>query len=261
MKRSGRKFGVICDLDGVLHRGEKPIKGADKFINRLQQSRRPFIFLTNSPEKTPEELSESLIRFKIHVPPDQFLTAGREIVQFITCQTKRPTAFLIGNQSFRLYLKRHGIRFSDKRADFVIVATGGIYGRDELEQATRLVLEGARLIVPNAEPLGLKSDGVSLGCGALVAPVETAAERKAYIVGKPNHLMVKEALRRINRSPHEVYMIGDSMDTDVHVGFESGMKTILVLSGLTKKAKLARFVYRPDYIFRTVNEIDFRKLP
>jgi NagD protein len=94
-----------------------------------------------------------------------------------------------------------------------------------------------------------------------MATLERASERSAYYIGKPNPLMMRIATQKMGLHSSEAYMVGDRMDTDIRVGMEAGMQTILVLSGVTKKTDLAAFPFRPNYIYPTVGQIPLYKLP
>jgi NagD protein len=79
--------------------------------------------------------------------------------------------------------------------------------------------------------------------------------KSAYFVGKPNPLMMRHALKRLNCHRIEAAIIGDRMDTDIIAGLESEIDTVLVLSGVTRLEDLEKFPYRPKYILKDVGEI------
>ena len=139
--------------------------------------------------------------------------------------------------------------------DYVVVGEGRGYGMEALERAVRLVLKGARLIGTNPDLSGPVEGGIVPACGALVAPIELAAKTKAYFVGKPNPLMMRHGMRRLNSRREETVIIGDRMDTDIVAGVETEIETVLVLSGVTALEDLAVFPYQPGHILEGVFEI------
>jgi NagD protein len=136
----------------------------------------------------------------------------------------------------------------------VIGETRG-YSYEVVEKAINLVMGGARLIGANPDITGPGEHGIVPATKALVAPIEMATGRKAYFVGKPNPLMMRNALKKIKCNREESVIIGDRMDTDIVAGIESEIDTCLVLSGITSRDMIDHFPYRPKYILNGV--IDF----
>ena len=89
----------------------------------------------------------------------------------------------------------------------------------------------------------------------MISPIELTTGRKAYFVGKPNPLMMRHALKKLNCHRADAVMIGDRMDTDILSGLESGLDTALVLTGVTAKEDLVKFTYQPTYVLKDVGEI------
>ena len=119
----------------------------------------------------------------------------------------------------------------------------------------RLVLKGAKLIGTNSDLTGPAEDGIIPACRAMIAPIEMATGQTAYFVGKPNPLMMRTGLRILGVHSEDAVMIGDRMDTDVISGMESGMSTVLVLSGVSTRATLDEFAYRPSVVLDGVGDI------
>ncbi|MCI6530280.1 MAG: HAD hydrolase-like protein, partial [Mesosutterella sp.] len=121
--------------------------------------------------------------------------------------------------------------------------------------ALTLVLGGSRLIATNADITGPGSYGLIPATGAMVSPIEIASGQKAYFVGKPNPLMLRRVMDGFGVHASQSVMIGDSMGTDIRGGLETGMCTVLVLSGLTKRESLAAYAYRPDIVIDGVGDL------
>ncbi|MEI6602275.1 MAG: HAD hydrolase-like protein, partial [Clostridia bacterium] len=117
------------------------------------------------------------------------------------------------------------------------------------------VLKGAKLIGTNPDLTGPTEKGIVPATRALIAPIELSTGKQAYYIGKPNPLMMRHARKRLGCTSEETAIIGDRMDTDIIAGIESGMDTILVLSGVTSEEMLINFPYRPSYIFNGVGDI------
>lgn len=139
--------------------------------------------------------------------------------------------------------------------DYVIVGECRTYNYESLERAVQLVRNGARLIGTNPDITGPIEGGIAPACGSLISPVELASGKNAYFVGKPNPLMMRTGLKMLGVHSAEAAMIGDRMDTDIIAGIETGLDTVLVLSGVTTKNDIETFPYRPSYILNGVGDI------
>ena len=245
----------------MIHRGDKLIPGARRFVEELKRSGRRYIFLNNSAERSSRGLRVQLLKLDVDIPTSAFLPVSDSIVGFLTSQRKSPSVFLIGSTSLRSKLAAAGVRLVSRKVEYVLVGSGEGFTKKNIDLAIGMVLNGSKLITANGEAAGITENGLSAGCGALVAPIERATGCKAYVVGKPNHLMVRSALAAIESSPENCLIIGDGFDTDIRVGFESGMKTVLVLSGITKRSDIPNCPYQPDYVFEDVGKISPDKLP
>jgi NagD protein len=123
-------------------------------------------------------------------------------------------------------------------------------------RAIRLIVNGARFIATNPDVSGPSERGIVPACGAMAALIEKASGVSPLFIGKPNPLMMRMALNYLDAHSEETVMVGDRMDTDIISGVNSGMDTILVLSGVTQRSDIDRFPYQPTYIFDSVRDID-----
>jgi NagD protein len=148
-----------------------------------------------------------------------------------------------------------GFSMNDVNPDYVVFGSSKSLNYEQIEKASRLVMNGAKLIGTNSDLTDPSEDGIVPACRALIAPIEMTTGKSAYFVGKPNPLMMRHALKRMNCHRIEAAIIGDRMDTDIIAGIESELDTILVLSGVTTKQDIDKFPYRPKYVMRDVGEI------
>ena len=179
---------------------------------------------------------------------------------FLKQQQQGSTAYIVGGGGLASELYKAGFSISEHRPDYVVVGKTAGVNFDMLRTAVRLIREGAKFIGTNPDVVDPTPEGVEPACGAILAAIERASDRKPYVIGKPNALMMTIATRKLGVHADETLMIGDRMDTDVVGGLEAGMRTCLVLSGVTTQEMVEQFPYRPDYIFNHVGEIHPREL-
>ena len=247
--------GFICDMDGVIYHGNRILPGVVDFINWLQKENKEFLFLTNNSSYTPRELQQKLARMGINVSEDHFYTSALATATFLKEQEPNCSVYAIGEAGLFNALYDNGIIMNDVNPDYVVVGEGKSYSLDTLTKATNLVLNGAKLIGANSDVSGPIENGIMPACGALVAPIEIATGTHAYFCGKPNPLMMRTGLKLLKCHSSEAVMIGDRMDTDIISGLESGMSTVLVLSGVSTKETINSYAYRPTVVLNGVGDI------
>ena len=247
--------GFICDMDGVIYLGNQLLPGVAEFVNWLNENDKRFLFLTNSSERSPKELQQKLQRMGLDIGEEHFYTSALATAAFLKKQAPGCTAFVIGAPGLLNALYDVGVTMNDVDPDYVIVGETASYNYEVITKAVRLVLNGARLIATNSDLTGPTEFGIAPACRSLVAPIELATGKKAYFMGKPNPLMMRTGLQLLGVHSEEAAMVGDRMDTDVIAGMESGLATVLVLSGCTSRTDVNDYPYRPTYILNGVGDI------
>jgi len=252
---SGQKSYLI-DMDGVLVRGSQPVPGANEFIQRLRAAERKFLVLTNNPLYTPRDLTARLERIGLQIPPEAIYTSALATAQFLQSQLPNGTAYVIGDVGLTTALYDVGYIITDHAPDYVVVGETTSLSYERLTHAVRFVSAGARFVATNPDVSGPGDGGMVPACGAIAALIAAATGVRPYFVGKPNPLMMRTALRTLGAHSEESVMIGDRMDTDIIGGTESGLDTILVLTGVTRREEVERFPYRPTLVVESVAEIE-----
>ena len=234
------KKGFICDMDGVSYHGNRILPGVAEFIQWLHEEEKEYLFLTNNSGYTPRELNQKLARMGLDVPEEHFYTSALATAAFLKDQAPGCSVFAIGEAGLLNALYDAGITMNDVNPDYVVVGEGRSYSLDTLTRATNLVMGGAKLIGANSDVSG---------------PIEMATGKQAYFCGKPNPLMMRTGLRLLHCHSADAVMVGDRMDTDVISGLESGMSTVLVLSGVSTEETLNTYSYRPSVVLPGVGDI------
>lgn len=256
MKKEPRARNYIIDMDGVIYRGRTMITGADRFVERLEKLGRRFLFLTNSSDSTPADLRARLSAMGIRVGVECFYTSALATAAFLHAQKPEGKAFILGERGLEEALSEIGYTITEKDPDFVVLGETRDYDFYQLATAIRLIDGGIPFLATNPDVTGPFDGGLIPACGSFAALIEKATGRSPYFVGKPNPLIMRKALRTLDVHSTETAIIGDRMDTDIVAGIESGMETILVLSGVTHREDLIRYPYRPDFIFDSVADIE-----
>jgi NagD protein len=242
-------------MDGVLVTGTKVIPGAIEFIERLRAANAPFMVLTNNSKRTPRDHQARLSAIGLDIPDESIFTSALATARFLESQRPGGSAYVIGEAGLTTALHEIGYVLTEHDPDYVVLGETSSYNFESITIAIRLIDAGARFIATNPDVSGPGEKGKVPATGAVAELITAATGVRPYFVGKPNPLMMRAALRMLDAHSEESIMIGDRMDTDMIAGLESGLETILVLTGVTDISEVDRFPYRPTRVVDSVADI------
>ena len=242
----------LTDMDGVLVHEEHALPGAAEFLERLVERERRFLVLTNNSIYTPRDLSARLARAGLQVPEEYIWTSALATAAFLADQVPNGSAYVIGEAGMTTALHEVGYVLTDTDPDYVVLGETRTYSFEAITQAIRLVHLGARFIATNPDVTGPSPEGPLPATGSVAALITKATGAEPYFVGKPNPMMFRSAMNRIEAHSETTIMVGDRMDTDIVAGIEAGLETILVLSGSTSRQQIARFPFRPTHVLDSI---------
>ena len=244
----------LSDMDGVLIREEHAVPGAIEFLARLIERDRRFLVLTNNSIFTPRDLAARLALSGLDVPEESIWTSALATATFLADQLPHGSAYVIGEAGMTTALHEVGYTLTDRNPDFVVLGETRTYSFETITKAIRLIERGARFIATNPDASGPSADGPLPATGSVAALITKATGRDPYFVGKPNPMMFRSALNRIEAHSETTVMVGDRMDTDIVAGIEAGLDTILVLTGSTKRTDIEQYPYRPGRVLESIAE-------
>ena len=245
----------LTDMDGVLWHEGKALPGACELIAKWQADGTPFLVLTNNSIFTPRDLSARLKAGGLDVPEDRIWTSALATASFLNKQKPKGTAYVLGESGLTTALHEIGYVMTDFNPDYVVLGETRNFNFDNLTKAIRLINNGARFIATNPDATGPSAEGVLPATGSVAALITKATGREPYIVGKPNPMMFRSAMNKIQAHSESTGMIGDRMDTDVVAGIEAGLHTVLVLTGIADDAEILKYPFRPTEILQGVFEL------
>lgn len=245
----------LTDMDGVLVHEEHALPGAAEFIARLREREIPFQILTNNSIYTPRDLAARLRASGIDVDESAIWTSALATASFLADQVPGGSAYVIGEAGLTTALYEQGYILTSSQPDYVVLGETRTYSFSAITRAIRLISNGARFIATNPDVTGPSLEGPLPATGAVAAMITAATKREPYFVGKPNPVMIRTALNRINAHSEHTAMIGDRMDTDVVAGMEAGLRTYLVLTGSTKAEEVESFPYRPTAVMDGIKDL------
>ena len=245
----------LTDMDGVLVHEDEPIAGGSEFIDALKASGLKFLVLTNNSIYTPRDLRARLLGSGIDVPEDAIWTSALATAQFLSDQRPQGSAYVVGEAGLTNALHDIGYVMTDRDPDYVVLGETRTYSFEAITRAIRLIDSGARFLATNPDVSGPSVNGTLPATGSVAALIRTATGREPYFIGKPNPLMMRSALNRLEAHSESTVIVGDRMDTDIKSGLEAGLRTVLVTTGSTRPDQVETFPYRPTRVVDSIADL------
>ncbi len=260
------KLGIILDMDGVLYRGEEPLKGAREAVDFLKERGIPFVLLTNNSTKTPGSYREKLLRMGIEVSEERIVTSGLATRLYMEEHFKPGKVFVIGGEGLLEEMKGLGWGIVDvegakeggwRDVEYVVVGLDPDLTYEKLKYGTLAVRNGARFIGTNPDTTYPAEEGLYPGAGAIVAALKASTGEEPIIIGKPNEPAYEVAVERLRSFGDfdEVWMVGDRLDTDIAFAKRFGMKAVMVLTGVSSLEDVEGSGTRPDVVLTGIGEL------
>ncbi len=248
--------GFLLDMDGVLYRGMSVREGARELIAHLNEHNIPYLCLTNNATRTAAQYEQKLHQLGLPIPASRVLGVAETTARWLAARSPGATVYVIGADGLRQELSRSGLRLVEtEEATWVVVGLDMELTYGKLKVATRAICRGAGFVGTNPDTTFPEADGLSPGCGAILAALEAATNKRPIIIGKPEPIIFREALARLSLPPEQVAIVGDRLDTDILGGQRMGLTTILVLGGVTTPEELETSPIRPDYVFENLVDL------
>jgi NagD protein len=250
------KKGFLIDMDGVIYGNDTLIPGADKFIAQLQERNIPFLFMTNNSQRTPLDAVNKVEKMGIKISEENVYTSAMATASFLSFMHPKGSAYVLGEGGLITSLANEGYNLVNHNPDFVVVGEGRNFTLEMVNSAVDMILSGSKFIATNLDPSPKKTGWTNLGIKAVVKMIEEASGKKAFSVGKPSPVMMRAARKYLGLEARETVIIGDTMDTDILGGVQLGYTSILTLSGVSSKASLRDYAFKPDLIVNSVSDIN-----
>lgn len=254
--------GVVLDMDGVLWHGDMPLPGLKGLFGALEHQDLPFVLATNNATRTVEQYVRKLERFGVRVRPEQVLTSPGATAGYLKGRFPEGTrVYAVGEEGLHRTLAEAGFAVigpDEVRAGVSApVVVGGLttagLSYDLLATASLLVRGGATFVATNYDLTYPSERGELPGAGAVLSVITNATGVLPTVVGKPHRAMFDEALRRLGTPPAETLMVGDRLETDIEGAGAAGLKTALVLTGVSRREDIGSTV--PDYVLDDLNAL------
>ena len=246
----------LLDMDGTFYLGNKIIDGSLAFIEKVRETGRDFLFLTNNSSHNSAFYVERLRKMGLDVPREKILTSGEATAYKLAELYPKKRCFVLGNEYLIAELSENGVTVDQENPEMVVIGYDTTLDYKKMTRVCDLVRAGLPYVATHPDFNCPTETGFAPDIGAIMAFIAASADRRPdLIVGKPNPGIVEAALRRTGRKTHELAMVGDRLYTDIETGLRSGMRAILVMSGETTEEMLEKSATKPDLKFDRLSDM------
>lgn len=247
----------MIDLDGTMYKGTEQIEAASDFVKKLRENGISYLFVTNNSSRTPAQVAEKLRGFDIPAEEELVFTTSQATANYIYDQNKDASVYVIGEEGIRSAIEEKGFQFAGENADYVVVGIDRSINYEKLAVACLAVRNGATFISTNGDIAIPTERGLMPGNGSLTSVISVSTQTKPIFIGKPESIIMEQALKVLGTAKEETIMVGDYYDTDILAGMNAGMDTLLVHTGVTTKELLQDYDRKPTYTIDSLDQWEF----
>jgi len=246
----------MLDMDGTFYLGEKLFPWSLGFIDTLQKLGIGYLFLTNNSSKDRYLYAEKISRMGLRVSEEQVLTSGEATAIYMEGRYPGKRLFVAGTPSLLNEFSSRGFTLDDQNPEAVVLGFDTTLTYEKLWKLCDFVRAGLPYVATHPDINCPTEHGFMPDIGAFLAAVTASTGRSPdIIIGKPNRMIAEAAAKKLDLPLQSLAMVGDRLYTDIAIGREAGITSILVLSGETRTEDLPGSPYQPDYVFTHLGEL------
>lgn len=257
---------LIIDMDGVLWHGNQAIVGLTDFFQTLRDQNLRFILATNNASHTPQQYVKKLADMGVAVDLKEIMTSAMATALYLTelMDPAQTRIFVVGEDGAVQALLEQGFTLTglyelnsatSKGADVVVCGKDHTISWDKLATATLNIRAGAKFIGTNGDNTLPTELGLIHGNGAILAALQTATGVSPTIIGKPEPIMYQQAISRLGADLAETIAIGDKLETDILGAVRTGIRSLMVLSGVSTEVDLKASEYQPTWVMPDIRAV------
>jgi 4-nitrophenyl phosphatase len=250
----------IIDMDGVLWHGEQPLPGMQEFFTVLRERGLKFVLATNNAASTPDQYVAKLARMGVAVTREEVLTSSLATAAYLAerCESAQTKVFAIGEDGVQQALAEKGFSLRglyEIDADYVVCGMDKGISWDKLATATLNIRAGAKFIGTNPDTSLPTERGITHGNGAILAAIQAGSGVAPITIGKPAPIMYQQAMACLQVDPAHTIAIGDRLETDILGAVNAGIRSVMVLTGISTQEEVEQESYGPTWIVPGLPEI------
>jgi len=252
----GEVKAFLLDMDGTFFLGDRLLPGGLELLELLNRRGLPFSFLTNNTSRSKLDYIRKLRGLGVSEEDARVFTAGDATISYLNKYHAEKKVFLLGTPSLMESFSAGGIALSESDPDLVVIGYDTSLTYERLSAFCRFVRQELPYIATHPDVNCPTPEGLVPDIGAMMRLVEASTGRRAdVVIGKPNPGIVDALAEEWGLEPEDLVMVGDRLYTDIALGKTIGVKTVLVLSGETRRADLESAIYQPDLVCENLADL------
>ncbi|SHN28051.1 TIGR01457 family HAD-type hydrolase [Gracilibacillus kekensis] len=249
--------GFLIDLDGTVYKGTEKIVEAIEFVKELECKNLPYLFLTNNSTKHPSDVSEKLVDMGVPSTTEHVFTTSMATASYIKEQNRDAKVYPIGEEGLHMALEECGLEIVEENADVVVMGLDRDINYEKLAKGVLNIRSGASFVATNGDVALPTERGFLPGAGSLISVLSVSTGVQPKFIGKPESIIVEQALEVLGTSKEETLMVGDNYATDILAGINAGIDSLLVHTGVTTKEDLKSIEKQPTFTIDSLAEWTF----
>ncbi|WP_246798165.1 HAD-IIA family hydrolase [Alkalibacter rhizosphaerae] len=248
----------LLDMDGTIYLGNELIPGAKEFLHRIKAEGKSYLFLTNNSSKDKEAYVRKLSNMGIEATLDDVFSSGDATIHYLKKHTDHKHLFLLGTPALEQSFRKAGFKVYNERnenVECVVLGFDTTLTYDKLWAACDYVRELPYIATHPDFNCPLEGGKFMPDIGAMIAFIKAATEKEPVVIGKPKTHMLDAILEIYGLDKTTVAMVGDRLYTDIKMGEDLGITSVLVLSGETSMEDYQASPIQADFIFDSVDEM------
>ncbi|WP_173915749.1 TIGR01457 family HAD-type hydrolase [Halobacillus sp. Marseille-Q1614] len=244
----------LIDLDGTMYRGIEPIDGAAEFVQRLNVKSIPYLFVTNNSSMVPKELADKLNNMGIQASKDNVFTSSMATAKYIDSKKPGANVFIIGENGLWQALEDQNLKPVKEEADFVTIGIDRKISYEKLAMACLEIRNGAELVSTNKDAAIPTERGMVPGNGAITSVLSVSTGVTPTFVGKPEAILMEQAVEMLGFPKEDILMVGDNYDTDIMAGIKAGIDTLMVETGVSTRDGIKHLNKQPTHHVKNLSD-------
>ncbi len=249
----------LFDMDGTVYLGNKVLPGAAGVFAQLKKLGKSYYFLTNNSSRDQDYYQEKLDGMGIDAHREQILISSHSLAHYLS---EKPVkrVFVLGTRELKEYLAYSGYKILEKNTqvpDYVVVGFDTGLDYEKLTIACQHIDSGVPYVATHPDVRCPLEGGLYIpDCGSLLALIKTATGKECeFVAGKPSRQMLDVVTKKTGVPFSQLAMVGDRLNTDIALGNNNGILSILLLKGEATLEDLKTSVIKPDIVLPSIEKL------
>ncbi len=245
----------IVDMDGTFYLGDGLLPGALRFADAVKKKGKRFFFFTNNSSHDEDECLARLRRLGYPAEKGSVIISSHVTADFLRRNRAGKSVYLVGNRNLTKDFREAGIPLVEMNPDIVVIGFDTELTYEKLNKAANFIASGAEYIATHPDVNCPLANGFMPDVGAFMALIKASTGRQPdLIMGKPYAFTVDYVTNLIGCKKEEIAFIGDRLETDIAIGSENGLRSVLVYTGVTTHEMYAASKIKAAAAYENIGE-------